>query len=119
MRSPTITARNISSCFSSAPAAGARNASSAGANSASGSGTQAHALHQGADRSDLREATVVAQLTIKTAVWLACMALLLFGSAGTWRWPAGWIYLAELGVIGMAIGVWLARHDPGLLAERM
>jgi protein-S-isoprenylcysteine O-methyltransferase Ste14 len=62
---------------------------------------------------------LVAQLTIKTAVWLACMALLLFVSAGTWRWPAGWIYLAELGVIGTAIGVWLARHDPGLLKERM
>jgi protein-S-isoprenylcysteine O-methyltransferase Ste14 len=47
------------------------------------------------------------------------MALLLFVSAGTWRWPEGWVYLAELGVIGMAVGVWLAQHDPGLLAERM
>jgi protein-S-isoprenylcysteine O-methyltransferase Ste14 len=47
------------------------------------------------------------------------MALLLFVSAGTWRWPEGWVYLAELGVIGTAVGVWLAQHDPGLLAERM
>lgn len=62
---------------------------------------------------------LVAQLALKTAVWLACMAVLLFVSAGTWRWPAGWVYLAELGIIGMAIGMWLARHDPGLLAERM
>jgi protein-S-isoprenylcysteine O-methyltransferase Ste14 len=62
---------------------------------------------------------LVAQLTIKTVVWLAGMALLLFVSAGTWRWPEGWVYLAELGVIGMAVGVWLAQHDPGLLAERM
>jgi len=44
--------------------------------------------------------SLVAQLTIKTAVWLACMALLLFVSAGTWRWPACWVYLAELGVVG-------------------
>jgi len=62
---------------------------------------------------------LVAQLTIKTAVWLAGMALLLFISAGTWRWPEGWVYLAELGVIGTAVGVWLAHYDPGLLAERM
>jgi protein-S-isoprenylcysteine O-methyltransferase Ste14 len=62
---------------------------------------------------------VVAQLTIKTAVWLAGIAFLLFGSAGTWRWPEGWVYLAELGVIGTAVGVWLAHYDPGLLAERM
>lgn len=47
------------------------------------------------------------------------MALLLFVSAGTWRWLGGWVYLAELGVIGTAVGVWLAQHDPGLLAERM
>src|SRR5215471_9729179 len=47
------------------------------------------------------------------------MALLLFVSAGTWRWPEGWAYLAELGVVGMAVGVWLAHYDPGLLAERM
>jgi len=62
---------------------------------------------------------LVAQLTIKTAVWLAGMALLLFASAGTWRWPEGWVYLAELGVIGTAVGVWLAQYDPELLTERM
>jgi len=62
---------------------------------------------------------MVAQFIIKTAVWLAALALLLFVSAGTWRWPAGWIYLAALGGLGTPIGIWLARHDPGLLAERM
>jgi len=62
---------------------------------------------------------MVAQFIIKTAVWLAALALLLFVAAGTWGWPAGWIYLAELGGLGTPIGIWLARHDPGLLAERM
>lgn len=52
-------------------------------------------------------------------VWLAALALLLFISAGTWRWAPGWVYLAELGALGIPIGIWLARHDPGLLAERM
>jgi len=62
---------------------------------------------------------LAAQLTLKTAVWLVFMALLLFLPAGTVDWPAAWVYLAELGGIGMALGLWLARHDPGLLAERM
>jgi protein-S-isoprenylcysteine O-methyltransferase Ste14 len=47
------------------------------------------------------------------------MALLIFVSAGTWRWVAGWLFLVEVGGIGLAIGLWLARHDPALLAERL
>ncbi|HEY1365016.1 MAG TPA: isoprenylcysteine carboxylmethyltransferase family protein [Xanthobacteraceae bacterium] len=62
---------------------------------------------------------LVAQLTIRTAAWLAAFALLLFVSAGTVDWPAGWIYLAEMGGLWLAIGLWLARHDPGLLSERL
>jgi len=47
------------------------------------------------------------------------MALLLFAPAGTWRWLAGWVFLLEMGGIALAIGLWLARHDPALLAERL
>jgi hypothetical protein len=47
------------------------------------------------------------------------MPLLLFSAAGTTSWPAGWTYLAELGALSMAAGLWLARRDPALLAERM
>jgi protein-S-isoprenylcysteine O-methyltransferase Ste14 len=35
------------------------------------------------------------------------------------RWPAGWVFLAEMVGLGLAVGLWLARHDPALLAERM
>ena len=44
---------------------------------------------------------------------------LLFGGAGTLRWPAGWIYLVLFfgGAVWLTIG--LARSDPALLAERM
>jgi len=62
---------------------------------------------------------VVSKLIIRTAVWIAAMALLLFVPAGTVQWPAGWLFLAELGGVGLAIGLWLARHDPALLEERM
>jgi protein-S-isoprenylcysteine O-methyltransferase Ste14 len=63
--------------------------------------------------------SLVAQLIIKTAVWLVGLALLLFVSAGTLHWPGAWVYLAEIGVVGTAVGIWLANYDPGLFAERM
>jgi protein-S-isoprenylcysteine O-methyltransferase Ste14 len=65
------------------------------------------------------EARVVSKLIIRTAVWIAAMAAILFVAAGTVRWPAGWVFLLELGGIGLALGLWLARHDPALLEERM
>src|SRR5262245_49586642 len=61
----------------------------------------------------------MSQLIIRTLVWLAFLALLMFVAAGTAGWPAGWTFLAELGVLGLALSLWLARHDPALLAERM
>ncbi len=54
-----------------------------------------------------------------TVFWLAATGLLLFGSAGTVRWPEAWVLLAELGVIGLASGLVTARRDPELLRERM
>jgi protein-S-isoprenylcysteine O-methyltransferase Ste14 len=47
-----------------------------------------------------------------------CLALLLFPAAGTIAWPAGWLFLAEITAGGLATELWLARYDPGLLAER-
>jgi protein-S-isoprenylcysteine O-methyltransferase Ste14 len=54
-----------------------------------------------------------------TVVWIAAMAAILFVSAGTARWPAAWVFLAEIGGLGVAVGLWLARRDPALLAERL
>jgi protein-S-isoprenylcysteine O-methyltransferase Ste14 len=62
---------------------------------------------------------MVKRLVLQTAVWLAAMGVLLFGAAGTLAWPAGWWYLIETGALSLWIGLWLARHDPGLLAERL
>lgn len=47
------------------------------------------------------------------------LAGLLFGSAGTWRWPGAWAYLVVQFSMSAAMTVWLARHNPGLLYERM
>ncbi len=52
-----------------------------------------------------------------------CMAVgvpmaLLFGGAGTWAWPAAWVYLALL-LAGMMAGmVVFAKFQPGLVEER-
>jgi protein-S-isoprenylcysteine O-methyltransferase Ste14 len=62
---------------------------------------------------------LVSKLIIKTVVWTAFQAVLLFVAAGTVRWPAGWVFLVEMTGLGLAVGLWLAHHDPALLAERM
>ena len=49
----------------------------------------------------------------------AVFAALLFVSAGTLLWPAGWAFIAIFFSFAVAIVLWLAREDPELLAERM
>ena len=62
---------------------------------------------------------LVARMLIQTVVWLAVTAALLFISAGTVRWPQAWIYLAEIGVLGLVSGFAIGKRDPALLRERM
>ena len=58
-------------------------------------------------------------------VWTVCLAqallfaILLFGSAGTFRWAAAWVYLAIFLASTLLITWMLARDDPALLKERM
>ncbi len=49
----------------------------------------------------------------------AVLCLLLFLPAGSLAWPQAWIFLVIFNVCGQAIGIWLRRTNPGLLAERM
>jgi protein-S-isoprenylcysteine O-methyltransferase Ste14 len=62
---------------------------------------------------------MLARLIRQTVAFLAVMAALLFVPAGTVDWPAAWVFLGEMGAVSLAVGVWLERHDPALLAERM
>jgi protein-S-isoprenylcysteine O-methyltransferase Ste14 len=62
---------------------------------------------------------MIARLVLQTVLSQAFMGALLFGAAGTLAWPAAWWFLIEVGVLSLWIGLWLARHDPGLLAERL
>lgn len=58
-------------------------------------------------------------MLVQTAIWLGLTGALLFISAGTLDWPQAWIYLAELGGLGLASGLALSKSDPDLVRERM
>jgi protein-S-isoprenylcysteine O-methyltransferase Ste14 len=62
---------------------------------------------------------MVVRLIVQTFVWYGAMGLMLFLAAGTADWRAGWLFLAQMIVISLGGGLWLARHDPGLIAERL
>jgi protein-S-isoprenylcysteine O-methyltransferase Ste14 len=50
--------------------------------------------------------------------FFVAFALALFLPAGTLAWPAGWIFLGLFFGFFLAINLWLAKHNPGLLQER-
>jgi len=62
---------------------------------------------------------MIARLIVQTCAGIGLMGLLLFVAAGTLHWPGAWVFLVQLGVLGLASGLWLARADPDLLRERM
>jgi protein-S-isoprenylcysteine O-methyltransferase Ste14 len=62
---------------------------------------------------------MIAKLLLQTLIWIVVMGALLFVPAGTLHWPAAWIFLGTIAILGVAGGLWLAKTDPALLAERM
>jgi protein-S-isoprenylcysteine O-methyltransferase Ste14 len=60
-----------------------------------------------------------AKLLLQNTFFVVAMGALLFASAGTLHWPGAWAFLATSAVLGPACGLWLAKTDPALLAERM
>ena len=62
---------------------------------------------------------MIAKLLLQNLIWVAGMGALLFVTAGTWHWPAAWLMLATMMILGLAGGLWFAKTDPALLAERM
>ncbi len=62
---------------------------------------------------------MIAKLLLQTLIWIVAMGALLFVPAGTLHWPAAWVFLGTMAILGIAGGLWLAKTDPALLAERM
>ena len=62
---------------------------------------------------------MIVRLILQTLVSFSLIGLFLFGAAGTVDWPAAWIFLAEMIVLSIVGGLWLVRHDPALVKERL
>src|SRR4051812_18245406 len=62
---------------------------------------------------------MIGKLLLQNTFFVVAMGALLFASAGTLQWPGAWAFLATSALLGPACGLWLAKRDPALLAERM
>ena len=61
----------------------------------------------------------ITKIIAQTVVTFVIFALALFLPAGTVAWQAGWIFLGMFFVWFIAVNMWLFKHNPGLLQERM
>jgi protein-S-isoprenylcysteine O-methyltransferase Ste14 len=62
---------------------------------------------------------MIAKLLLQNSFFVVAFGAVLFVSAGTLDWPAAWLFLLVSATLGPACGLWLARTDPALLAERL
>lgn len=62
---------------------------------------------------------MVLRLIVQTLVWYGAMGLALFLAAGTADWRGAWVFLAQMIGFSLVGGLWLARHDPDLVRERL
>ncbi len=60
-----------------------------------------------------------AKLTVALSLEFLVFAALLFGAAGTFKWIAGWVFMALFFIFALVISIMLLRHDPALLEERL
>lgn len=65
-----------------------------------------------------------APLTVRRAVTkfvltVTLLALALLLPAGTWRWPAAWLFVGLYVAFAVPVGMWLLRTNPALLAKRL
>ena len=70
-------------------------------------------------RCEMNRKVLVARGALVLIAEFAVFAALLFVSAGTPLWPAGWVFMAIFFGFALVIVLWLGREDPGLLAERL
>jgi protein-S-isoprenylcysteine O-methyltransferase Ste14 len=62
---------------------------------------------------------MIAKLVLQNLIWIVAMGALLLVPAGTLHWPGAWVFLGTIAVLGITGGLWLAKTDPALLAERL
>jgi hypothetical protein len=62
---------------------------------------------------------VLLKMVAHSLAFAALLGLLLFLPAGTLAWPQAWVFMALFIGCSEALGVWLKKTDPELLAARM
>ncbi len=65
-----------------------------------------------------KSATLKSNRFKKSALFIVFVGLI-FIVAGTFNWPELWFFLGVYVVAMTALMIWLKKHDPGLLKERM
>ena len=68
---------------------------------------------------DQEQQKILAQAWLAIIVRMPLFAIALLWPAGTWRWWEAWVLIGLWAAFMIAITVFLARHDPALLAERL
>jgi protein-S-isoprenylcysteine O-methyltransferase Ste14 len=67
----------------------------------------------------MNRSALLGKALLEVLAEFAVFAALLFISAGTLHWPAGWAFIVLFFGFALSLVVWLAREDPELLVERM
>ena len=58
-------------------------------------------------------------ILLRLVVRMTLFAVALMWPAGTWYWWEAWVMVGIWSVFGVVMSLYLLRHDPALLAERM
>ncbi len=56
---------------------------------------------------------------LKLLAWTVLIAALILCPAGTLAYPGAWVFIGLFAARGLAMILWLSKHSPGLLRERM
>src|SRR5262245_64877087 len=56
---------------------------------------------------------------LKLLVWMIFMAVLVLWPAGTLAYPGAWAFIGLFALGGLVMILWLSKHSPSLLRERM
>jgi len=56
---------------------------------------------------------------LQLAAWTAFIAALILWPAGTLAYPGAWAFIGLFTIGGLAMILWLSKHSPSLLRERM
>lgn len=56
---------------------------------------------------------LIRRLMTQNTVWIFSLGALLFVPAGSLHWPAAWLFLATLGILGITVDFGLCRSIPG------